>query len=169
MPYTSRYQGTTRVPLTDPLWWVDVRNCLTGGEKAAIREKQITYGVEEVPNRLTGGVTTRAKIQKIDAALFLREQAIASIVDWNLTGDDDQILPLQPVEALRASYQLLSEADMDLIEGKCNELNAEPTKEEEARFPAASNGGVSAGQDDTPDDSQVLSGAEVLAASGNPS
>jgi hypothetical protein len=169
MPYTSRYQGTTRVPLTDPLWWVEVRNCLTGGQKSAIREKQITYGVEEVPNRLTGGVTTRAKIQKIDASLFLREQAIASIVDWNLTGDDDQVLALSPIEALRASYQLLSEEDMDLLEAKCNELNAEPTKEEEARFPNGSDGSVSAEGDDASDDSQILQGTEILATSGNPS
>lgn len=169
MAYTSRYSGTTKVPLSDPEWWVEVRNCLTGGQKAALRERQITYGVEEIPNRLTGGTTTRAKIQKIDAALFLREQAIASIVNWNLTGDDDQVLALQPIEALRASYQLLSEADMDLLEGKCNELNAEPTREEEARFPNDSNGSVPAGQNDAPDDSEVLPRAEVLAASGDPS
>jgi hypothetical protein len=152
--YVSRYDVTKRVELGDDLW-VDIRTCLTGSQMRAIRKKQITYGVEKVKND-QGVEVTRSVVTNIDADLFAYETAIASIVDWNLSTDGVK-WPLTPEAAKRAHYDLLDEADQDKIEDACNELNAEPTRKEDATFPGDSEGSVPARVDQASDDSQVLS------------
>jgi hypothetical protein len=168
--YMTRYDQTKKVELNDG-FWVEVKVCLTGTEKRRLEAMRITYGVEKVPGRMGAPERTQAVITKIDPDKYLYELAIASIVDWNLPGGDDQApgdkWPLSPDKALRSHYDLLDTADQDAIEAACNEDNAEPTKEDDARFLGEGERGLPAGEDEGAGDSQVLAGAGLLEEAGD--
>ena len=164
--YLTRYDETQRVELPGG-FWVDIKRCITGTQKRAIRRKQITYGIEEVANPRGGPPTSRAVITHIDPDVFAYELAIVSIVDWNFESGGKK-WPLSPEAAKRAHYDKLDEPDQDAIEAACTLANAEPTREEDAQFPTDGERGDAAGPLDASDVGQVLDGAEVLEPAGDP-
>lgn len=170
----TRYDETRRVELPDG-FWVEIKVNLTGKKKAELERVRVQRGIEREKDPRTGEETGKVNsvVTGINTEAYYYELAIASIVDWNLPGGDDQDpkdkWPLEPEGAKRAHYNNLDENDKDAVETACVEGNAEPTREEDAQFPADGERGVSEREVEAPDDREVLDGAEVLAGAGNPS
>lgn len=161
--YMTRYEDTERIEIPGG-FWVDVKKCVTGTQMRKIRAKQITRGVEKYKDD-TNEERVRSVIVNINADVYAYELAIASIVDWNFETAGVK-WKLTPDSAKRANYDNLSEADQDLVEAKCVELNEVPSKKEAARFPVEGEGGLPGGQDQAPDIDEVRPGAEVVDAPG---
>jgi hypothetical protein len=151
--YSSRYDKVQRIELGED-FWVDVKTCLTGAQRAAADAVRLIYGVEKGKDD-NGGDITRRVITKIDVEAYECELAIMSIVDWNIT-DGGVKWPLSPESAKRAHYALLDKANKTTIEDACVELNREPTRSEGATFPGDGEGSVHTGEDEPSDDSEVL-------------
>lgn len=93
MGFLSAYTGTVRVQVDseDPKYWVDLKKYITQGAQEAA-ESALTK------LRIIDGQT----VADPDVAKYRKLMVLASIEDWNLDDDNDQILPinLQSVQRL---------------------------------------------------------------------
>lgn len=164
MGYTSRYEGTQKIELSDG-YWVEVRLCLTGQQFENCRKRLVTYRI------ISTDEGWGATLDRVDPAGLSREIAVASLVSWNIDDDEGNILPLiatdadgkelgpdheQTIALKRTQYGLLTPVDQDKVEEVVMRLNELPTKQEAATFPEGRSGGDPAGTVTESDGRQVL-------------
>lgn len=161
MGYTSRQADTERIPLDDE-WWVDVKKCLSVAESEAAERALMTMTVEQPDPQLpgsavtAGGVATVAMRANPDIFTNLQEMVVASVVAWNLTDDDDQVLPLEPDAVKRQSISRLHQADYDKIAARVRVLNGGMSAAERRQFPDGGGGGVTVGSNAASDPGGIL-------------
>ncbi len=130
-----------------------------------------------VEGLLTGGTVIKGdasgQISEGTVGKWQIEEVAQSIVDWNLTDENDSLLPLEPIEARRAALKKLPKWAFERIWQAARTLNEGPgeeaAKQDEARFPDAVSGSV-AGADDNgyaPESEDVSSAPVVLDGDGN--
>lgn len=172
MGFLTNYDGvdTVQIPTHDGKdWWVKVKKCLSEGEdEQALEAMNKMHAAKAVDRIIDGFMVT-----------YLFEQTLLSVTDWNLTGLDDQLLPLDhdPEKELldgrpsprRRSLKTLPSPVFDQISKVVRANNRPQTREEAATFPEVVDGGVELGADDASDDPQVLEGGPVLEGVGGPS
>lgn len=163
----SRYDGVKKVELGGG-WWVEIKKCLSVAESEKAEAALVAVEMEDQGE----GKPSKAKV-KPDMVVNTREMVVASIVDWNLTDERDELLGLHPEAVLRQSVAKMPQDDYDKIAAAVREANAERSREDEARFPSDGSGSAEDGGDGEPDDREVLPGSvdvdAVGATSGPPS
>lgn len=154
MGFLSLYGGTVRVDITEPSdpdghWWVDIKKTLSGAEldiaegkklqmtaiatddaKAAKAAKERAHrqmlGLPVEPEEdVTPGAQTHVRV---DTAAYRLELLALAIVDWNLTDEMDQKLPLAPLDAKRRSIKRLPPHVYDMLVARVED-NADTSKE----------------------------------------
>lgn len=100
MGFLSRYQATERVDLGDG-FYVVVRQYLTSEQSGEAQRRLMRMNIEET--KTEDGKATPMMRSEMDTPGFQRERAVQAVVEWNLTDENDQLLPFEPVEALRTS------------------------------------------------------------------
>jgi len=153
MGFLSLYGGTVRIDITEPAdpdghWWVDIKKTLSGAEldiaegkklqmtamanddasavrAAKERAKRQMLGLPVEPEEeQTSGTRTQVRM---DTAAYRLELLALAIVDWNLTDEMDQKLPLAPLDAKRRSIKRLPPGVYDMLVTRV-EKNADDSK-----------------------------------------
>jgi hypothetical protein len=113
---------------------------------------------------------------KPDISAYQTEMVVLSIVDWNLTDHDGNVLPLTPMSEKRRSVSRLPSPVFEQLYAEVNNFNSEQSPEEEASFRAEGEGSA---QDqgtshnaigpavDPAQPDEVRSGAGAVEAPGN--
>ena len=140
-------------------WWVDMRE-LTQGDAGYV-ESKLTHGVKitEQGGTIPDGVVNSWRL----------EQVARSIVDWNLTDENEQRLPVYPLNDLKSSLKQLPARVFAILHDTSEELNKQESDAESVRFPEPTVGG-SVGADDNghaPDPERVPSETVVLDGAGD--
>lgn len=115
MGYLSKYTRTERIDLGDG-FWVDIRPHLTAAQKAAAEDRLVANN--------DGAL-------QVGTGAYSLELAVQAITDWNLTDDADKALPVNPVEARRASVALLPAEAVEAVNAAVNSA-AKKAREAEA-------------------------------------
>lgn len=153
MGFLSLYGGTVRIDITDIAdpdghWWVDIKKTLSGAEldiaegkklqmtavatddakalkmaKERAQRQMLGLPVEPEEEQASG---TRTQV-RMDTAAYRLELLALAIVDWNLTDEMDQKLPLAPMDAKRRSIKRLPPHVYDMLVARV-ERGAEESK-----------------------------------------
>jgi hypothetical protein len=111
--FLSIYAGTERIYVTDTdEWWVDVKQVLLHNEMA-IAQRQYTEGER-------------------DLAGYQREMVVHAITGWNLTDENEQPLPLHPLDVRRQVVAQLPQPVFLRLYERVSDLNS-PRKPEDQR------------------------------------
>lgn len=121
MGYRSDTFGLEKIVLSDQKYWVEVKRCLTRKD-----QKQVEAALTSVTYSDTTGVQGTPDVSRSRDLLV-----VLSIISWNLTDDDDKVIPVNPGTILTE----LSGPDFEIVWKRLNALNKTPTKEEVATFP----------------------------------
>lgn len=169
--FLGKWAGTKDIDVSefsdDPpgTWVIRVKKCLTDGEMndmlLAFAEDTVQTNVDDA-----GNLRIRPKLSMEQAVAFARDQLVSMIVSWNLTDDEDNLLPYSPSSALAESLRRLPREVTDRLEREVVTSNS-ASSAEVANFPA---GGVifdTSRQDDATDHREVLVGAELVATPGD--
>ena len=139
--FLGLYAKTEKVLLDDAgEWWVEVKQCLPKADYDAANR---AMGTNELRVSRAGDSRTA-----FDFTAYQEELVARSIVTWNLTDDAEAILPFTPLEACRASLQLLPQSAFATLYEKINELNSPRGAKDGASFRGGANGRHTAGEDD---------------------
>ena len=139
MGFLSHYSDTERIDVTpvgveDGPYYVVIKKYLTGDEFEAAKRALSSVKIED--SNLT---------PEPDIAAYQRELIVASVIDWNLTDENDQPLPLTPLPAKRTSVGKLPETVLSSLLIKINETNEPRTAAEKLSFPDAAPGSTGGG------------------------
>lgn len=115
MGFLSLYDEIERVKLGGE-WWVDIKRYLTSNEadraqRALVAPKMQTKVTDsgrqgQQRNQADAG-DVREVTTTIDQGAYHHELLVAAIVTWNLTDQNDTLLPLTPEMSRRASVKAL--------------------------------------------------------------
>lgn len=137
--FLSKYAGTTTVNFDDG-FWVTVRKSLPRGVSADARSL-LMRPVMRIDQNDDGESQKATTTADVDTSAFQDEIVYHSIVDWNLTDEGGQPLPLTPEAAKRASIKILPDEVFDAIYEACQGSPKRKPKgaadAEKARFPDA--------------------------------
>jgi hypothetical protein len=180
--FLSKYEGTTRVEI-DEDYWVEVKKTLTWAEADDAEKAGLNFSMQ--PNMDNPGKTRTDVVIDPDAKLF--EQVFASLVAWNLDDENGKLWPLdydrQLEQASRArskgqgdgwksprrrSLECMPKPVFDILAAVVGKANQAPTREDQQSFRAGNGSSPPGGPDQPPDPGEVLHGAEVVAAAGDP-
>lgn len=155
MGFLSAYDGVKRVPIPHPDpakdYWVDLKNYLSHG--ATEKSAQALQEMEIVDNK----ARPAPNVYKHEA-----ERVFASVLDWNLDDDNGTVWPLN-----MQSIRRLPESVFELLKAEVEKTNQPRTKEEQAQFPAAGEGGdPEAGDGGSSEPVDVPGEAGAVAAAG---
>jgi hypothetical protein len=154
MGFLSLYGGTVRIDITEPSdpdghWWVDIKKTLSGAELDIAEGKKLQMvavatddaaavkAAKERARRQMLGLPVEPEDEKIDGvrtqvrmdtAAYRLELLTLAIVDWNLTDEMDQKLPLSPMDARRRSIKRLPPHVYDMLVARI-ERDADASKE----------------------------------------
>lgn len=161
MGFLSQYSGTVRVNITEPgdpmgHWWVDIKKTLSGAELDIAESKKLQVTQNMGDQKAAKAARERARRQLlgvpaddmeddgnavnmyIDLAAYRLELLTLAIVEWNLTDEHDQRLPLVPFDVKRRSIRRLPSEVYELLVAKVEECAAGakemPPSDEIARF-----------------------------------
>ena len=139
MGFLSHYSDVERIDVTPPgsaegPFYVSIKKYLTGDEFEAAKRALSTVKVAD------SGITPEP-----DIAAYQRELIVASVLDWNLTDENDQVLPLAPLADKRISVGKLPETVLAQLLLKINESNEPRTTEDKVNFPDATQGSAGDG------------------------
>ena len=126
----------------DDVWWVKYRTSLTGKQRDSLRSRFQT--IRTLPNG-------RVILEVTDPVANVREQGLMAIHSWNLTDENDEVLPFEhdweaelkagaPPSPLRVSWNRLPMHIQDVILVVIQEADAEPMPAKDGRFPDGRNG-----------------------------
>jgi hypothetical protein len=156
-------------------WWVDVRMSLSVDESEQAQEALLVTRYEETKDRR--GATTTVMRPEMKPLTHLRELVVASVVEWNLTDEDDELLPFQhdyemekktgKPSPLRVSVTRLPQSAFDVISEVVLAANHPMSREETASFPDGVSGSAPNGDDQASDDQEVLRGASLVVEDGD--
>lgn len=131
MGYRSDTFGDEKITLSHPAYWVKVKKCLTRTE-----QKKVEGALMSVTYNDKDGVNGTPEISQSRDLLV-----VLSVLDWNLTDDDDKAIPVNPGTILTE----LSGPDFELVWKRLNALNKTPSGPEAAAFPGTGERGDNAG------------------------
>lgn len=124
--FLSLYNTPDRIEVA-PGYWIEVKKSLTAEE------------FEHAQSALLGNVSFGAGGEfksEPDTAAYQREIVFRSIVDWNLTDENDQPLPLTPDEDKMKSIMRLPQEVFGMVFDLVNETSGARSKDDEVRFRA---------------------------------
>lgn len=156
MGYKADYSSTERITLSNPHYWVEIKQCLSRRDLKQA-EKLLTDSTISVGS---GGIKSAQMMP--DVAAYRDHMVTSSIVDWNLDGEDGTVLPISP-----ESVQELSGEDWDKIWERVDALNGPAGPEERRRFPARDVGSDAVGPAGPAEPGPVHVEAGAVAAAGD--
>lgn len=130
MGFLSLYDEKAHIELQDK-YYVDVQVFLPSDASEEAKRRMLTVGVKAVDGAAQE-VTT-----KFDNGAYKLELAAQMVIGWNLTDEDDVLLPFETLEQRRASVKRLPSGVLDKIIAEYKEDLAKPD-EEVATFPSGS-------------------------------
>lgn len=158
IPKTVDFSDFTDDP--EGTWWVRVRRSLSHAEDDKLTRKLVESTVQVESVQTSSGIVRRPKADanvSAAAALDYKDEVIVrSILEWNLTDDDDQVFPFGTPEEIRASLAQLPETVYDRLSKEISAAKKAREPEEEARFPSGDDGGDQSGIDNASDAGEVL-------------
>lgn len=161
MGFLSLYEGTERIPLHGD-YFVTVKKFLSSEDYDEAKKALTHFNVDDPT---TDKTDEKAAIRPDpNVPEYQRELVVAAIVDWNLTDQNDQLLPLEPVAARRAAVKRLPEVVVTKLYKAVQKNDADPEPQAAATFPAGSDGGGEGGDGWTAGAEAVQPGAGVLDA-----
>jgi hypothetical protein len=124
--FLSGYNQVTRINI-DPegKWWIDVKDHLSRRDTAIAT----TALVKPIVRYEDGDSQTQGNV---DTVSYQMELVIAGIVDWNLTDEEDVLLPLDPPDAKRESINRLPNDVFTIVAGH---IQGVPRPASDAQFP----------------------------------
>jgi hypothetical protein len=162
--FLSAYEGTERVDLGRG-YWADVKKCLSSAEMGAVEAA--------MGGRQRMDVGSGRQFVQLDTRAGRVEMVVASLIDWNLDGEDGTIWPLDPDKppykpgcGRRQSVDRLPGPVFDKIWKRCDDLNGQDSGEDRARFPDPGELGDPDGDGGAAGPGGLPDGAGVLAEAG---
>jgi hypothetical protein len=112
--FLSKYKAITRVEIEAPSpdhtegYWADVKTHLTRGETKAANEALYRLVMKlEVNEKADTDAPTAEASGEMHLDDYQTAIAMAAVVAWNLTDEDDVVLPLEPNSAKLTSFDRL--------------------------------------------------------------
>lgn len=124
MSYEDDYDGTERIVLSNPDYWVEIKTCLSRAEKKEAEGAltRTTIGLSE------SGAESPQMTPSV--AEYRDLMVLNSVVGWNITGKDGAVWPIDMEHIGR-----LKDADFSLVYKRVDQVNSAPTPAEAQRFP----------------------------------
>jgi hypothetical protein len=179
--FLSRYEGVNRVYF-DEEYWVDLKKTLTEEEIQDAEQAGMRFEVVVDPRHPD---QPRTEV-RVDPKARLTEMILASIITWNLTDSDGNLLPVEHDRNLeqarktssggrgdgwksprRKTLEKMYHPVMERLAEEVGPANAAPSREESRSFPDGNGSRLHGGQDQAPDAGEVLHGDGVLAEAGD--
>ncbi len=165
MGFLSQYVGSEYIELgvddeSGTKWYVEVKRSLTKSDMGAAERKLLQIKASKTSDDVDTGV---------DVVEYQLEMVAAAIVSWNLTDENNALLPFQTRDELLASLRILPASVFTTILNRVDTLNKPRTTTEKATFRDESVIEPANGANDTPNSSAVLAGATAVGEVGNPS
>jgi hypothetical protein len=151
MGFLNIYAATEKIYVgtdADTQWWVEIRISLT---KADYDGAQESLGMSAF--RFAAGQSSAATTMNLTA--YQTEVVARSIVNWNLTDENDVMLPIGSLAEKRTSLARLPQSVFNAIYERVNEYNT-PSSEARQSFRPQDNGGRPSGANDQSEDSTSL-------------
>jgi hypothetical protein len=112
--FLSKYKGITRVEIEAPSsehpegYWADVKTHLTRGETKTANDALYRLVMKlEVNDKADEDAPAAEASGEMHLDDYQTAIAMAAVVTWNLTDEDDVVLPLEPTAAKLTSLDLL--------------------------------------------------------------
>ncbi len=157
--------GTVEVKLRGD-WWVRVRHRLTQGQYNIAQAYLTNTELVTVPKPGTDEFTIRL-VAKPDVLGHEIALVAVSIIDWNLTDEAGNVLPLDDAHRFD-SVRKMDREDFATVLDAVNKLNEPRSADDQVAFRDGSDAGVTLGVGaSTGAASEVPDGAGVLAAVGD--
>jgi hypothetical protein len=122
MPYVASYEGTEKLTLTNPEYWVELRKCLSRSQL-----KQAEAALSQAVLDMQGNGTVRP-----DVGMYRDMMVTSSIAAWNLDDANGAVLPVN-----LGTIGVLAGPDFDRVWARVDQLNKGMEPEDQARFPEA--------------------------------
>ena len=166
MGFLSAYVGSEYIELgvdeqSGTKWYVEVKRSLTKSDMSAAEEKLLQV---RAAAKAEDGLDTG-----VDVVEYQLEMVAAAIVSWNLTDENDVLIPFQTKEERLTALRILPSSVFTTILNQVDELNKPRTSTEKATFRDAGVGQPANEPNDTPDPGSVLAGTAAVGATGDPS
>lgn len=130
--FLSLYSGPERLHVGDT-YWIDVKRSLTVEDYETAQRVLLGHMVME-------GSGLRAEP---DSVGYQTELVCLGIVDWNLTDENGELLPLEPDTAKRASIRRLPQRVFLDVYQRVNDSTTPRTTDDEASFRSGGAGSAS--------------------------
>jgi hypothetical protein len=160
MGFLSEYEGTDRIFVVDGSeeWWVDVRKCLSDKEtqeisKASLKKVLDARNAVNLETLDEGGI--RATLTPEDLQENQRLTVLLSVVGWNLTDENEEVLPFAPRAALEESLTRLPGFVTTRLTQEVVRRNT-VTSAEAQSFPPASVGSSEVSENNQSDHREIL-------------
>jgi len=144
--FLSLFNEPERIIVADG-YWIDVKSSLNAADYEAAQRALLGK------MSMQGGNLSAEP----DTVAYQHELVFRAIVDWNLTDEDGQLLPLTPATEKHTSIRRLPQSAFVAIYEKINDAATPRKREEEIRFPVGSESGDNgaAGLDGVSESSEV--------------
>jgi hypothetical protein len=157
MAFLSRYAGTSKIDLTDLAdddgteYWVTIKKTLTADESDRAEDARVSAtNITPAAGRAARAAAARRRagrpapgdedvvktLLNFNSAAYKRALVEAGVVDWNLTDEHGQVLPLRPPEAKSRSIAALPAVVRNRIFEAIEDTTtaSERTEDEDADF-----------------------------------
>ena len=121
--FLSLFNEPERVVVADG-FWIDVKKALTAEDYEAAQ--RALFGKMSMSNE---GLSAEP-----DTIAYQHELVFRAIVEWNLTDENGELLPLTPSDAKHASIRRLPQSVFLDVYERVNEASAPRSKDDEVRF-----------------------------------
>ena len=121
--FLSLFNEPERVVVADG-FWIDVKKALTAEDYEAAQ--RALFGKMSMSNE---GLSAEP-----DTIAYQHELVFRAIVEWNLTDENGELLPLTPPDAKHASIRRLPQSVFLDVYERVNEASAPRSKDDEVRF-----------------------------------
>lgn len=167
MGFLSAWDVNERIDVSDlagdlpGTWWIDVKKCLSHEEAENVQREMLAQTMKVTTNSegKPQVKTTFSPTQGLDNQSRLVSR---SIVGWNLTDSDENVLPFEidrkaedPYAVVEASLKLLPSPVYDRVAKVVVAANTEQ-REETASFSDVGSGSGEGGVDYEPNDKEIL-------------
>lgn len=140
MGFLSPYKKTERIDFGDNFYAV-AKVFLTTKEENEAQKAMMQVGVKYAKDGSTPDISTN-----LDQGAYLIELASQSLVEWNLTDENDVLLPFGNIDQKRASMALLPKEAVQKIVAVYQDG---PRKDPDAKFPDADSSSDTQGESGT--------------------
>jgi hypothetical protein len=163
MGFLSAWDANERIDVSElagdlpGTWWVDVKKCLNHGEADELLNRLLDDSL-----KIDEGGEVKSTLTTSRSVGYQADIVAASIVQWNLTDQNDVVLPYErdeslkdPLETIKASLKLVPASVYDRLAKVVIPANTEK-KGETASFRHDRDGGNSDGEHYSANDREVL-------------